>query len=71
MSSSNLENFKETVKDMKEKMGRVLKMCDSTDFKINDALEILHDGLINIIDIKYLNSEVQKVDSRLKEGHGK
>lgn len=61
MSANNLQSFKDTVKDMKEKMGKVLKMCDGTDFKINDALEILHDGLINIIDIKYLNAEVQKV----------
>ena len=39
----------------------MLKMLEGTNFKQNEALEILNDGLINIIDIKSLNRKIQTV----------
>ena len=57
----NITGFKESVCDLKEKLNKLLKMCDSTDFKQTEAFDTLQDGLVNLIEIKYLNSEVQKV----------
>jgi hypothetical protein len=57
----NLKSFKLTLKDLKEKMHKMLKMLEGTNFKQNEALEILNDGLINIIDIKSLNRKIQTV----------
>ncbi len=58
-----LSNFKSVVFDLKEKMHKLLKMCDSTDFKQNEAFETLQEGLINLLEIKQSNSELQKVQS--------
>jgi hypothetical protein len=63
--SKNIKEFKSSVSDLKDKMNKLLKMCDSTDFKQNEAFDTLQDGLINLIEIKYLNSEVQKVSAFL------
>lgn len=57
----NFELFRQTLKDLQFKMNKITKMCENTDFKVNEALQTLHDGLIDIIDIKCLNSEIQKV----------
>jgi hypothetical protein len=57
----HLQKFRETTNDMKEKMFKILKMCEGTDFKVNDAMNIIEEGLINLIEIKQLNAEVQKV----------
>ena len=57
----NIKGFKDSVYDLKEKLNKLLKMCDSTDFKQTEAFDTLQDGLVNLIEIKYLNSEVQKV----------
>jgi hypothetical protein len=59
--SKNVKEFKFCVTDLKDKMNKLLKMCDSTDFKQNEAFETLQDGLVNLLEIKCLNSEVQKV----------
>lgn len=61
-NQSNIKEFKSCVIDLKEKMVKLLKMCESTDFKQNEAFETLEDGLINLIDIKHLNSKMQKVE---------
>lgn len=57
----NIIELKESTNDLKEKMLKLLKMCESTDFKQNEAFDILQDGLINLIEIKSLNSGIQKV----------
>lgn len=62
----NLKDFKFSISNLKEKIGKVLKMCDNTDFKQDDAYDILQDGLIDLLDIKHLNSEIQKVKFNLK-----
>ena len=51
--------MKVTLSSLKEKIKKMAKMCESTDFKQNDAYEILSDGLIDIIDIKTLNNKIQ------------
>lgn len=56
-------NFKTSLNDLKDKMNRLLKMCDSTDFKQNEAFDILQDGLVNLLDLKNFNYHVQKVKS--------
>ena len=62
MSTANdITEFHETLNDLKEKMLKMLKMCEGRDFKQNEALEILNDGLINLIDIKSLNKQIQGV----------
>ena len=58
---NKIGNFKSGVADLKEKMQKLLRMCDSTDFKQTEAFETLQDGLINILDIKSFNSFIQKV----------
>jgi hypothetical protein len=71
MSTDNIEAFKFTLKDLREKMTKLLKMCESTDLKLTDANDVLYDGLINIMDIKYLNAEVQKEVEGYKENINK
>jgi len=62
MSTTNeIPQFQETLKDLREKMLKMLKMCEGRDFKQNEALEILNDSLINLIDIKSLNRQIQGV----------
>ena len=58
---NKINSFKFSVGDLKNKMKKLLKMCDSTDFKQNEAFETLQEGLINILEIKNLNCEIQKV----------
>jgi hypothetical protein len=58
---NKIGNFKSCVGNLKDKMQKILRMCDSTDFKQTEAFEILQDGLINILDIKALNCHIQKV----------
>lgn len=63
MSTTNeISQFRETLKDLREKMLKMLKMCEGRDFKQNEALEILNDSLINLIDIKSLNRQIQGVN---------
>mgnify|MGYP003342037944 CR=1 FL=1 len=64
---TNANDFKETLRDFKGKMYKLLKMCESTDFNINDACDILNDGLLNLIDIKHYNIELQKEVEHFKE----
>jgi hypothetical protein len=59
--NTKTNQFKACVLDLKEKMIKLLKMCDSTDFKQNEAFETLQDGLVNLIEIKGHNCDVQKV----------
>jgi hypothetical protein len=59
--TKNIREYKSSVGDLKDKMNKLLKMCDSTDFKQNEFFETLQNGLVNILDIKYFNSEIQKV----------
>lgn len=64
MSNNNeILHFRETLKDLKDKMFKMLKMCEGRDFKQNEALELLNEGLINLIDIKSLNRHIQGVKS--------
>ena len=57
--SKEINEMKVTLSSLKEKIKKMAKMCESTDFKQNDAYEILSDGLIDIIDIKTLNNKIQ------------
>lgn len=67
MSNNNeILQFRETLRDLKEKMFKMLKMCEGRDFKQNEALELLNDGLINLIDIKSLNRHIQGVKNFFK-----
>jgi hypothetical protein len=59
--SVNAKEFKDSLQDLKDKMNRLLKMCDSTDFRQNEAFETLQEGLVNLLDLKGLNAKVQKV----------
>ncbi len=59
--SLTAKEFKYSLQDLKDKMNRLLKMCDSTDFKQNEAFETLQEGLVSLIDLKGLNAKVQKV----------
>lgn len=62
MNTTNcLNSFRDSLKDLKEKMTKMLKMCEGKDFKQNEALELLNEGLINLIDIKSLNRQIQGV----------
>ena len=65
--SNTISNFKTCVHDLKDKMQKLLRMCDSTDFKQNEAFDTLQDGLINILDIKSFNSTIQKEIEIFKE----
>jgi hypothetical protein len=56
----SLEAYRATLKDFREKMNKLVKMCESTDLKLTEANDVLYDGLINILDIKYFNAEIQK-----------
>ncbi len=67
--SLNTKEFKISLQDLKEKMGRLLKMCDSTDFQQNEAFETLQEGLINLLDLKELNANVQKVILKINVGY--
>jgi hypothetical protein len=42
-------------------------MCESTDFKISEAIDTLTDGMLNLAEIKYLNTEIQKEIEAKKE----
>lgn len=57
--SSDIQEMKTTLGSLKEKIKKMAKMCESIDFNQNDAYAILSDGLIDIIDIKRLNSKIQ------------
>ena len=57
--SSDIQEMKTTLSSLKEKIKKMAKMCESIDFNQNDAYAILSDGLIDIIDIKRLNSKIQ------------
>lgn len=57
--TQSLSEFKSSLASFKEKIKKVVKMCESTDFKQVDALEILTDSLINVVDIKSLNAKIQ------------
>ena len=66
--SKEINEMKVTLSSLKEKIKKMAKMCESTDFKQNDAYEILSDGLIDIIDIKTLNNKIQfNVEDTKKE----
>ena len=65
--SNKISNFKTCVHDLKDKMQKLLRMCDSTDFKQNEAFDTLQEGLINILDIKSFNSTIQKEIETFKE----
>lgn len=59
--TNEIPQFRETLKDLREKMLKMLKMCEGRDFKQSEALEILNDSLINLIDTKSLNRQIQGV----------
>ena len=61
-TANDIVLYRETLKDLKDKMIKMLKMCEGTDFNQNEALDILKDGLINLIDIKSLNKQIQGVN---------
>ena len=61
-TANDIGLYRETLKDLKDKMIKMLKMCEGTDFNQNEALDILKDGLINLIDIKSLNKQIQGVN---------
>lgn len=54
------EAFK-SIQNLRKNLNKLLKMCESTDFKQNEALENLQEGLTLIMDIRSNNSLVQKV----------
>ncbi len=58
--NENVKELKNTIKDFRDKLSRMLKMCESKDLKINDAFEILNDGMLNLSDITHYNTEIQK-----------
>ena len=61
-TANDIGLYRETLKDLKDKMIKMLKMCEGTDFNQNEALDILKDGLINLIDIKSLNKQIHGVN---------
>lgn len=64
---SSIDELKASLSTLKEKILKLTKMCESTDFKQNDAYEILSEGLIDIINIKQLNSKMQNEIEDLKK----
>lgn len=60
------DEMKTTLSSLKEKILKLKNICEKNDFKQNDVYEILSEGLIDILDIKHLNSEITSQIEELK-----
>ena len=70
MSSHSLnaiKSIKESLHNIREKILKLRKMCESKNLNQNQAMEILEDGLIDLIDIKKLNYIIQNDTEKSKE----
>ena len=66
MEHNAFDEMKTTLCSLKEKILKLKTICEKNDFKQNDVYEILSEGLIDILDIKHLNSEITSQIEQLK-----
>jgi hypothetical protein len=63
----SIKSIKESLHKFREKILKLRKMCESPNLNQNQAMEILEDGLIDIIDIKKMNYIIQNDTEISKE----
>ena len=56
---NSIKSIKESLHNFREKILKLRKMCESKNLNQNQAMEILEDGLIDLIDIKKMNYIIQ------------
>ena len=64
---NSIKSIKESLHNIREKILKLRKMCESKNLNQNQAMEILEDGLIDIIDIKKMNYIIQNDTEISKE----
>ena len=64
---NSIKSIKESLHNFREKILKLRKMCESKNLNQNQAMEILEDGLIDLIDIKKMNYIIQNDTEISKE----
>ena len=59
-----IKELKSKVHELREKMIKLQGLYESTNSEVNEVLELIQESFPNLMDIRYINCEIQKVHSR-------